>query len=379
MERISKVQLSWCVQVKSRGDFISTPALVLHLDEILTHHNIPMAQPKPLFIPWLKEQIDSGRYPGVQWVNQEGTKFSIPWKHALRQDSNSDDILIFKAWAQTSAGTSGQIPGDHSVWKRNFRSALRARGFKIVDDNKNDAANPHKIYMWPENAQSGETMALGKRQEVELEAAELKMLRFSLGVTRMDKIRNEFIRGTAHVGCFGDKVREARLRWFGHVQRRDMNYIGRRMLRMEPPGRRKRGRPRRRFMDVVREDTQTTISLVDTMYLDEDLLLAGGITQPDVLDQCLMKLNIVEPQPEISVDQPLFVIEPANQPLIGDARFPVQETTPDHATGQVSPAEGTLAHGQYSPLEGAFMLPQQQELPVQATSNDTGMRSFSRS
>ncbi|KAF7697762.1 hypothetical protein HF521_004272, partial [Silurus meridionalis] len=94
------------------------------------------------------------------------------------------------------------------------------------------------------------------RQEVELEVAELKILRCSLGVTTMDRIRNEFIRGTAHVGCFGDKVREVRLRWFGHVQRRDMGYISRRMLRMEPPGRRKRGRPRRRFMDVVKEDMQ---------------------------------------------------------------------------------------------------------------------------
>ncbi|KAI5627956.1 hypothetical protein C0J50_3222 [Silurus asotus] len=101
-----------------------------------------------------------------------------------------------------------------------------------------------------------EPVALSKRQEVELEVAELKMMRFSMGVTTMDKIRNEFIRGTAHVGRFGDKVREVRLGWFGHVQRRDMNYIGRRMLRMEPPGRRKRGRPRRRFMDVVREDMQ---------------------------------------------------------------------------------------------------------------------------
>ncbi|KAK2920086.1 hypothetical protein Q8A73_002290 [Channa argus] len=59
-----------------------------------------------------------------------------------------------------------------------------------------------------------ETVALKKRQEAELEVAELKMLRFSLGVTRMDRIRNEYIRGTAHVRCFGDKVREARLRWF---------------------------------------------------------------------------------------------------------------------------------------------------------------------
>ena len=36
--------------------------------------------------------------------------------------------------------------------------------------------------------------------------AELKMLRFSLGVTRMDKIRNAYIRGTAQVGRFGKQV-----------------------------------------------------------------------------------------------------------------------------------------------------------------------------
>ncbi|KAK3540906.1 hypothetical protein QTP86_004170 [Hemibagrus guttatus] len=61
-----------------------------------------------------------------------------------------------------------------------------------------------------------ETVSLRKRQESELEVAE-----FPLGVTRLDRIRNEYIRGTAHVGRLGDKVREARLRWFGNVQRRD--------------------------------------------------------------------------------------------------------------------------------------------------------------
>ncbi|KAK3517150.1 hypothetical protein QTP86_003947 [Hemibagrus guttatus] len=66
-----------------------------------------------------------------------------------------------------------------------------------------------------------ETVSLRKRQESELEVAELKMLRFSLGVRRLDRIRNEYIRGTAHVGRLGDKVREARLRWFGYVQRRE--------------------------------------------------------------------------------------------------------------------------------------------------------------
>ena len=87
-----------------------------------------------------------------------------------------------------------------------------------------------------------------------MEVAELNMLRFSLGVTRMDNIRNEYIRGTAQVGKFGEKTREARLRWYGHLRRKDDGYIGRRMLRMELPGKGKRGRPKRRFMDVVKED-----------------------------------------------------------------------------------------------------------------------------
>ena len=87
-----------------------------------------------------------------------------------------------------------------------------------------------------------------------MDVVELKMLRFSVRVTRMDNIRNEYIRGTAQVGRFEDKTREARLMWYGHVRRKDDGYIGRRMMRMELPGKRKRGKPKRRFMDVVKED-----------------------------------------------------------------------------------------------------------------------------
>ena len=112
----------------------------------------------------------------------------------------------------------------------------------------------YKVAVRPAMLYGLETVALAKRQEAEMEVAELNMLRFSLGVTRMDKIRNEYIRGTAQVGKFGEKTREARLRWYGHLRRKDDGYIGRRMLRMELPGKRKRGRPKRRCMDVVKED-----------------------------------------------------------------------------------------------------------------------------
>ena len=40
------------------------------------------------------------------------------------------------------------------------------------------------------------------------------------------------------------KIRKFRLRWYGHVMRRDQEYVGRRVMEMELPGKRKRGRPK---------------------------------------------------------------------------------------------------------------------------------------
>ena len=71
----------------------------------------------------------------------------------------------------------------------------------------------YKVAVIPAMLYGLKTVALTKRQDTEMEVSESTMLRFSLGVTRTDKIRNEYIRGTAQVGRFGEKIREARLRW----------------------------------------------------------------------------------------------------------------------------------------------------------------------
>ena len=99
-----------------------------------------------------------------------------------------------------------------------------------------------------------ETVAVKKKQVKEMEVAEMKMLRFAMGVTRKDKIRNEHIRSTVKVERLGMKMREDRLRWYGHVMRRDQEYVGRKMMEMELPGKKKKGRPKRRFLYVVKED-----------------------------------------------------------------------------------------------------------------------------
>ena len=99
-----------------------------------------------------------------------------------------------------------------------------------------------------------ETVAVTKKQVEEMKVAEMKMLRFAMEVTRKDKIRNEHIRSTVKVERLGMKMSEGRLRWYGHVMRRDQEYVERKMMEMELPGKRRRGRPKRRFLDVVKED-----------------------------------------------------------------------------------------------------------------------------
>ncbi|KAK5620751.1 hypothetical protein CRENBAI_019143 [Crenichthys baileyi] len=71
-------------------------------------------------------------------------------------------------------------------------------------------------------------------------------------LTRMDRIRNEYIGGRVHVRCVGDKAREARLRWFGHVKRRDSEFVERRMLRLELHG----GKEDMKVVGVIEEDAE---------------------------------------------------------------------------------------------------------------------------
>lgn len=46
---------------------------------------------------WLIDQIDSRKYPGLVWENDEKSIFRIPWKHAGKQDYNrEEDAALFK-------------------------------------------------------------------------------------------------------------------------------------------------------------------------------------------------------------------------------------------------------------------------------------------
>ena len=50
------------------------------------------------------------------------------------------------------------------------------------------------------------------------------------------------------------KVQESRLKWYGHVLRREDEYVGKRVMGMEVPGKRRRGRPTWEWLDGIRND-----------------------------------------------------------------------------------------------------------------------------
>ena len=53
-----------------------------------------------------------------------------------------------------------------------------------------------------------------------VEKIEMRMLRWMMGIKRIEKIRTEEIRARAGVAKISEKVREAIPRWLGHVERK---------------------------------------------------------------------------------------------------------------------------------------------------------------
>ncbi|XP_020859304.1 interferon regulatory factor 3 isoform X1 [Phascolarctos cinereus] len=114
---------------------------------------------KPRILPWLREQLDSGLL-GATWIDAEHKRFSIPWKHGLRQDLQQEDFRIFQAWAEASGSYRPGIDvPDPAAWKRNFRAALdRKQNLRMVSNHSRDTQNPHKIYEFlPEDGEGCDT------------------------------------------------------------------------------------------------------------------------------------------------------------------------------------------------------------------------------
>ncbi|XP_064088417.1 uncharacterized protein LOC135202895 [Macrobrachium nipponense] len=66
-----------------------------------------------------------------------------------------------------------------------------------------------------------ETRALRRKEEVKLERTEIRMLRWIMGISLLERLEDDEIRRKASLVKITEVIRESRLSWYGHVLRMD--------------------------------------------------------------------------------------------------------------------------------------------------------------
>ena len=94
-----------------------------------------------------------------------------------------------------------------------------------------------------------EAWVLKKREEQRFEAAQMKFLRHLLGITKLDKEKNQFVRGKFGAQNTVKEIKQYQEKWLQHEQKLDTNRISKQALQYQPKGRRNIGRPRKRWRD----------------------------------------------------------------------------------------------------------------------------------
>ena len=127
----------------------------------------------------------------------------------------------------------------------------------VMCDKKMPVKLKLKIYrtvLRPILLYGAETWALRVKEEMLLERTEMRMLRWIKGISLLEKYTSEEIRKACGIIEIKLKVREARMRWYGHVFRREEDHDLRRVVDYKVQRRRPIGRPKIRWMETVEKD-----------------------------------------------------------------------------------------------------------------------------
>ncbi|XP_068224927.1 uncharacterized protein [Palaemon carinicauda] len=98
----------------------------------------------------------------------------------------------------------------------------------------------HKMVVRTTMHYGTETASLRKTDEKKMDVGEIRMLSWMSGLTRKDRIRNDYIRGSTKVLEISKNVQQGRLRWYRHLLRREEDRVGMHTIKIEVQGRRRR-------------------------------------------------------------------------------------------------------------------------------------------
>ena len=113
-----------------------------------------------------------------------------------------------------------------------------------------------------------ETWAMNVEQQRRLERTEMRMVRWMCGVSLRERKTSDQLRRMMGIEPVVDVVKRSRLRWMGHVLRKNESDWVRKVMEINVEGSRARGRPRRTWLNIVEEN-----------------MCARGLTREDAQDR----------------------------------------------------------------------------------------------
>jgi hypothetical protein len=171
---------------------------------------------------WLLDPKDNFRYLG-SIISGNGT---------IAEEISARIRAAWLAWRKVSG----------VIYDRRIPLKLKGQIYKT-------AVRPALLY-------GAETWNPTQRDSQRIHVTEMRMVRWCQGKTLLDKVPNDTLRANVSVTDVRAKMRQARLRWFGHIRRRSPDYVANVVDRLEVSGRRPRGRPRMSWRQVLDKDME---------------------------------------------------------------------------------------------------------------------------
>ena len=128
-------------------------------------------------------------------------------------------------------------------------------------------ARVYEAIIRPALTYGSECWAMKVTNKRKIATTQMRMLRGILGVSRRVHMRNEDIRRLLHITPIDEVMRSGRLRWFGHVQRREANNVTSRVMELAISGARRRGRPKKTWHQQLKGD-MTGVGVTQDVALD---------------------------------------------------------------------------------------------------------------
>jgi hypothetical protein len=132
---------------------------------------------------------------------------------------------------------------------RELSPLLTARGASLKIKGKLYTSCVQSVMMY-----GSETWAMKVEDVQRLERTEKMMIRWMCGVTLKDKKRSHDLRLRLGIVSVSDRVRQGRLRWFGHVEHKDADDWALACRELEVSGEKSRGRSRKTWRECVADD-----------------------------------------------------------------------------------------------------------------------------